>query len=249
MKKLLCIALCLACLSITAGRKRERSETPQDGAVLQMGFNEGPGAKDWSGQGNDATNNSGAVWGYTNGVSGGGFVFDGVNDKLDIRESNPTDLIGTLSNVSFTISLWANTRNATNRQYFIGVGNYSISHPLVGIDYTGAGQIEFVVRDSDLDAAIVVGSVAINTWNHFVLVWDKSTKTVYGYQNGGLVGSTQNTDISYTIFRTAQIGALLRESESFFTDGTIDEVYVYHGVRSATEIKGLYEQGKANQNP
>ena len=86
MKQLtLILALLLICTA--GGRKKERIETPQAGAVLQMGFNEGAGAKDWSNFGNDGTV-VGATINNANGYSGAGCGFDVVGAEDGAAHGN-----------------------------------------------------------------------------------------------------------------------------------------------------------------
>lgn len=253
MKKLT-IILALLLLCTAGGRKKERIETPQAGAVVQMGFNDGDRAHDDSGQGNDGT-----VDGATHGLgyTGGGYSFDGTNDNILLPNAFSSDTVG-------AISIWANSDTIdAGINYIFGTSDSGDGNSYFGFSTQDLG----VYTDRLVLGVQEAGSWSIQgnggttllpgVWYHFVIQqtgsgWEmyingvKETITI----NAGR-GSVANTEwISYIqdIDKTF-IGGLTASGTFYPFDGDADELYIYNRPLTAAEIKQLHGQGRANANP
>jgi hypothetical protein len=188
---------------------------------------------------NTATGAAGVIFGSAYGVRDDGAEFNGTDGELRI----PPLLIGNLS-ASFSISLWARINTSASRQYFIGFGNSATTEPLAGINYDGSGQAEFVVRQSSgplIFALAAGGTVATNTFYHYVLTWDAATKIIRGYLDGVNVASATNAFlVGGAVFNSARIGRLVRTSAVFPTDGSIDEAAIWTRALSSNEVYKVY---------
>ena len=250
MKKLTCIVLCLVCLSLTAGRKRERFETPQAGILLQIGFNEGPSAKDWSNLGNDGII-SGATWGAANGISGGGFSFNGTSDYIEIPNETTFDISGAL-----TLSVWFyydSTANGTDR-FVLGKSNWSSAGKGYHLAIRTDNKLNFTLYEQTGHYLSAAGDAAltVDNWYHVVGTYN-GTPTTAGikmYLNG--VEAAGYTDVTFDYIGLnnlpVRVGRDSGTTGYYFTN-SLDEVRIYNYALTLNEVQGLYQQVKANVNP
>ena len=252
MKKLLCIALCLACLSLTSGRKRERIETPMVGATFQAGFNEGQGVKSWGYPLSGGVTYN-ATWGYGFGLMGAGYTFNGTNAYINLQNSENSFDITT---GDFSISAWVKPDAASTGKPRDVFDKRQAAEPyqgyLFGIERTGKAYFE--IRDQN-EAGVNVTSlttIATEEWTHVVAVAARAGNGSI-YINGAL-----NNSASFV----AADGSLLNDSvvnlgwhnpgmTTVWTNfmGEMDEIYFFKRAISAEEVGALYEHGKANMNP
>ena len=248
MKKLTCIVLCLACLSLTAGRKRERIETQQANAVLQIGFNEGQGAKDWSG-----ANNAAIILGATHKAGGIGpyYDFDG-NDvikyastitpvgkktvivwaRVDTYPDIQPQLLGNAlltSHIGLRFGVYDERPTYTNHiAIYMGNGTGS---------FIASGFVPLVVRPSEWQCWVLTtaGTTDANSWQV--------------YLDGTLIGADTPTATEGTPTYNLHIGQRADEAAGGWLDGGVDEIVILNSVLTPAEIRDRYEQGKANANP
>ncbi len=209
-------------------------------------FNEATGtvATDFSGRGNIGTLNTfsapaSASSGWGNGRFGGGLVFDGSSNYVDI--GNPASLRPT-SNI-FTISAWVKPGN-------IGAGNgYIVSKENATVDYflrqqgtSGAVRCSFEgVNAGDAPA----GTLINGEWAFIVCVFDGSTNTIYKNGVSVLSGAAVTTTFSDN-GDSVNIGR--KADGTGFMTGTIDEVRVYNRALTSSEVSNLYQSGLIKMN-
>ena len=171
-------------------------------------------------------------------------TFDGVDDYIELPANfeNLQD--------SFTITAWINPSNLNSgSRIFIDDQNnqqgfgFSLGDP-------GNGRLRFFSRGVSPISVDTSSSITPNTWSFVTAVHDSETKTRQIYINGvaqainGTSTSSTYTGVWGVDTGPASIGgetAASRESGSnFHFTGAIDEVHIFKGALSATEINKIY---------
>ena len=198
--------------------------TPLGGEILWLMPDSG--ITDLSGNGNDGTYNGGM------GVSGGEYVFDGVNDEI----TTPVDIAGASA---AAISFWFKKTLPTNKMC-IGqsqdAGGMHIIWWNTGTFYLtgGGGATSFRANNSTLHHACLVfdGSGATNADRlKFYLDGSASTLTF-----GGSIGTTLGSPTG-----PLQVGRYAINSN--WTSGSMNDVRVFQRAISSAEVTTLYNSG------
>ena len=208
-------------------------------------FDEGSGstASDSSGNGNDGTIN-GAAW--TNGKSGKGLGFDGVNDSVDFNTN--LGITGEL-----TVGAWVYPTAAPDGVGRIIASTYDwdsnsalLRGWTLGINYGSDDKIQFVVLDSSGNSAFANSNnffaENLNKWTHVTGVF-KPSQYIRLYVNGSMVAeNTVNIpgSIAYATGTNLRIGMRADNSSQSMWKGSIDEVKIYNYSLSGQEIQDLY---------
>ena len=214
-----------------------RNNTPI--AVLNMPFERinntvTNNAWDYSGYGNNGSDQGGLVWNATGGFDGkGAYQFDGVNDEIFTVSQTKT----ALSN-NFTLSAWIkpNSVVSSNLQTIMAHGanwNFRIE------SNAGANPNEIMfttdgVKDYDSDYIPRNGS-----WYHVAVVLNSSNDAVF-YVNGTAVKTSPGAGVAGATVAAGQFCIGSRCTQRFF-NGTIDEVVVFNRSLSAEQIFALYQ--------
>lgn len=209
----------------------------------------------WQAEGNtlDAANdNDGTLYngaGYGLGRVGQGFVFDGVNDYLEVPHS------ASLSPAAFTVEAWVrfdsfySGKCATNTIVGKGVDNTAGFYGLHVQDTayscsstTGQHGLVMSMRMQDGSGVTVRGVTVLlaNTWYHLAATWDGSMVRLYvngapDGQTGPLTGKTLGSNT-----QALTIGRHAHTSYPYWVDGVIDEVKIHNRALSETEIRDAY---------
>jgi|GEM_PF-7045488 len=215
---------------------------PRDGLVLDLIFDDGS-LRDYSGMGNDGTNNGSE---YTpQGAVMGGREFNGMTEYIDVGNDNSLDITGNITlsawikaearqNTYPTIIAKRDTGGNTNYQFYLncvnrcqlrfGFGNYS--------------QPWYADR---------AGNMALNDslW-HYVTVTYNGSDYIY-YVDGNVDAINQETESlsSYVTDKDAIIGYFEDGGSTRYFNGSIDEVKVFNRSLSQSEIKELYYNSRA----
>ena len=198
------------------------------GLVGAWGFNAGSGttAADSSGQGNNGVVN-GATW-TTGGRYGGGLVFDGVNDRVDVANTASLALSG-----GMTIEAWVNPTTTTGwcsvvvkerpkgRAYSLYASN-AASRPS-----------SYLRLKSDVSIA-GPSALPIGVWSHLVTTFDGTTHRLY--VNGTQVAAVASSGKLSQSGQPLRFGGNTVFSEWF--SGTLDEIRIYNRALTPAEIGG-----------
>lgn len=185
-------------------------------------FENSTSAIDESGYGNNGT----LVGGVTQGAGkfGSAYEFDGVDDCVNIPNSNSLDISGDI-----TISAWVKPTFNSNGDGDVlekgGCGGYLI----------WAATDTYFQFDKQCDGGSVVGydPLSSNNWNYLTAVKSGSTSTTY--LNGVLVG----TDSNFANFTNSGALTIGCGGDGSF-NGSIDDVMIFNRSLSAQEISALY---------
>ncbi|MBA6297626.1 LamG domain-containing protein [Colwellia sp. MB02u-9] len=182
-------------------------------------------------------------------------AFDGIDDYIELPSS-----FEDLKN-SFTITAWINPENVNSgSRIFIDDENNQQGFGF-SLGDAGNGQLRFFSRGVNPVSVDTTASIAANTWTFVAAVHNSATttRTRQIYINGeaqtlndGNTSSTYNGTWG-TDSGLASIGGETNSSAEggsrFKFTGKIDEVHVFKGALTATEIKQVYNQKHACAEP
>ena len=183
--------------------------------------------------------NNGALAGnasYGAGEVGQAFVFDGVNDGVQLGSPASLEL------QDFTIEAWVKRANL-----ILATGGGDGSGDFLGWD-TG-GYAFGVFDDGRLDFArigvsrVTTAALLTDTSWHHVAVAKSGTNVVFYLD--GVAYPAPAYDPGFTFAASAVIGARADLSHSFW--GSIDELSFYNRALSASEIQGIYSAPSAGK--
>src|SRR3954470_20106956 len=213
----------------------------------------------WAAEGTAAEpigNNNGTLQngvGFTNGIVGQGFEFDGLDDYISVP-ANPNLNVGISS--GFTIECWINPADI-NRTHIITEWNNAsgglgvlLCHSDPGVGGLGAFFANIVsTSGGDHIIATPAGILSPNNFQHLAVTYDKSTGLAKLFYNGS-VAASQNFGL-FTPQTTYQFYMGTRVSGpaavgSYFS-GILDELGVYNRALSDNEIQGIYSAGAAGK--
>ncbi len=199
-------------------------------------FDESMGtAVDYSGHGYHGTINGGTNGGVqpAAGMAGGALEFDGMDDYIDIGK-NAVDL-GIDGAKPKSVSVWVYTHSFHDGGIFeTGARVASQNFSLRARTSNNQWRVQYYSVDQDFTYT------SLNTWVHFVLVYDGTTSTCYA--NGTVVASAART-LNTVATLTFQVGVY----SSYRFDGLIDDLRLYNKALTAEEVKYLFERTDPRQ--
>ncbi len=209
-------------------------EAQSDGLVAHWDFNEGTGTtvSDSSGNGNDGTIN-GASW--TTGKVGSALSFDGVDDYVEIADSDSFDI-----STQNTFEVWVNLNsnqggvilskwvNAYEDKTLHIADNLAIHYAL----FRGWGT------EGIENVAISNTMLTSGAWFHIVGTYNGEYQKIY--INGMLDSSKSVTGEVWDSDGTFYIGRAFRAENLPPFNGLIDQVRIYNRALSASEILANY---------
>jgi hypothetical protein len=205
-------------------------------------FDEGSGSTAFDSSGNNYNGVliNGPSW-NSSGKVGCSLDFDGVNDQVDCGDVN--DL--TSYPFSFTAWICPDTLGENNFGAILTNGGQHSSHDGYLFVLNSQYGLRLAVsngsayQDRDKISVIIMGQ-----WQH-IAVSVNNSKVPKFYLNGASIG----TGAPFSITPTANSYSLLigeGSNQNIAFDGSIDEVYMYNRVLTATEVKNNYENGSIN---
>lgn len=195
--------------------------------VAAYGFNEGSGTtlSDLSGNGNNGTIANG-TW-TASGKFGAALVFNGSSTKVTVSDAATLHL-----STAMTLEAWVNASAVTSAWrdvIYKGVDNFYLEGTSDKNKVPAAGGT-FGTNDT---AAFATAALGLNTWMHLTETYDGSTIRLY--VNGVQVSSLAQTGAIATSTKPLQIGGDSDWGQYF--KGMIDEIRIYNGALTATQIQ------------
>ncbi|MEW6602545.1 MAG: LamG-like jellyroll fold domain-containing protein, partial [Nitrospirota bacterium] len=234
------IIVCLVNLLLFFGSAY--AQAPTQGLIAYWAFNEGSGstAQDSTGNNNTGTLNNGPLW--VPGREGSALSFDGLDDYVQINDSNSLDLTGG----AFTISAWIypetfgenlNGRIIDHGGGSEGIGGWSL---LVN-NYQNGSNVRLSTKDDSIGKSFYsnTGSVHLTTWQHIAV--SMNSGTVKFYVNGQTAGQASWVPVPIDRNDPVRIGMRVSDMLRAFA-GTIDEVRVYDRALTSAEVFLIYNQ-------
>jgi len=202
------------------------SYLPSRGLAAWYPFNGNTG--DSSGNNNHGANNGATLTQDRNGVANAAYSFS----NAFIRVATPSWTFAPTD--SFSYSLWV---------YQTGGGCLLMSGSgangnFISILQSSTSNFQFGTNKQGSPWAWAATSPILNTWTHYVAVYEGSMMTLY--QNGLPVGygsfSQANTNATNLPFF---IG---KDIGSYYFNGSLDDIAVYNRALSASEIQNIYQE-------
>jgi hypothetical protein len=200
--------------------------------VAYLSFDDGSGtlAVDNSGNGNNATVSG--TW--TAGISGKGINFDSFYDCALLSTPIGTD-------ATYTVSLWYKRSNdgATNYRSLIADASANIHHLLIN----NPGTTTLCIFDGSLHDFSGYSIPDDGKYHNYIVVYvSQSTADLY-------VDGEYISQVSHSInLNTYKFGRIGNWTDGSYWAGPMDEVRIYEGALTASEIKALYLNPSGNQS-
>jgi len=176
---------------------------------------------------------------WKDGRYGWALDFDGVDDYVDLPNN-----LGLSNGFDFTMTSWINLDDISEENIILGLYDGSDDHFHYSVD--NGGNLRFILGHFTGDEINYESSytLSVDTWYHYVVVWDASEDTVHFYINGSEVDSTSGANDDP--FDDAEVMDMGRRSDNFRNlDGTIAIIRVYPNVaKSASWIKRRFARTK-----
>jgi hypothetical protein len=180
--------------------------------------------------GNDGTV-YGATW-TTNCHSNSCLSFDGMDDYVEVPDSNSLDITQNL-----TIEAWVYIKNCSERGVI--VEKYQAGGQKSYLLYTIPNRISFTVAHSSDDTnftsvnSITTCDSLLNKWTHIAAVFNQTHKLLY--VNGSFDSIATNTyDVINSGNAPLRVGGIYGD---WFFNGTIDEIRIYNRTLNEEEIR------------
>ena len=191
-----------------------------------------------------ATN--GAIY-TASGYEGGGYTFDGTNDRLD----GPADVgVFDYTNTdSFSMGAWFKSGGDSERQSIFNKRNSGSTAQgvLFWMETTGVFWCQLSDGTTTKSTTSTTTGMDDDTWNHVVCTVDNSTETLTMYINGFSEDTDDTTGHgSYSSNRKMRIGdgnvdvtgSSLREWK-----GELDEIFIIERALTSDEVLDIYRNG------
>ncbi|MBN2704793.1 MAG: hypothetical protein JXR23_11350 [Pontiellaceae bacterium] len=215
----------------------------KSGLVAHYPFN--GSASDESGNGHDGAVSGAGLTQDRFGNADCAYLFDGVNDYIEVPDS--TDL--RLSGTDFSISSWVceTARSLTVQDAIIvkrGSGNLNgWFHSLLGAEKGKDAGKAFYQGSGGLNpSAIGTSVVPLSAWTHVVVAYDLDTQTMRLYVNGVLDSETKNIPSPNAATTANMFIGRDSTSTSYAFHGAIDDIRIYNRALSGVEIESLYNE-------
>jgi hypothetical protein len=168
----------------------------------------------------------GAAW-TSDGVKGGGYWFDGVNDYIRVPKTSMLNITGQL-----TVAFWMKRDASTENMTPISKHDTGDATPNVywSTFLLPGGTFRFYVNGSQQDTVTLVA----DGWKHIVIVHQNTTDWIY--EDGALVTSADG----YSIPSNNKDVLIGRRCDGYYFKGTIDEVLIYKRALSTSDVQNLY---------
>lgn len=211
------------------------SPTWQTGLISWWRFN--GNALDFIGVNHGTVN--GATLMNTGCKSGQCYSFDGVNDYINLPDSNLFDFP---ANTDFTVSLWASRHGVVSFGYLGLFSHGAGSDTTVGYDIrtTGSGaDLFFEISNGTVrkSMAYINAFTTLNVLHHIAVVADRDGYATF-YYDGSQVGVPMNIS-THNVNLISDVNTI-GNWYSYYWNGSIDEVMVWNKSLSSTEIQQLY---------
>ena len=215
------------------------------GPVAAWGFDDASGnvARDSSPNGNDGTLVNGPTW--TTGRHGGALLFDGVDDRVRVNDSNSLDL-----GARATLSAWVYptvqpvsyrtiVQKEDNAYYLAASGLNRYEQP--GNRPYGGGSL----NDQCCYSVVSNGQLPVNTWTHIAVTYNGARMRFF--VNGVQVSSRTATGPFEQNAQPLWIGGHALYNSPF--QGKIDDVRIYNRSLTAIQIQEDMAGGAAQMQP
>lgn len=186
---------------------------------------------------------------FATGMVGQAFSFDGIDDRVAIRDTDNLRLTGSL-----TVESWILIRSFDSelgRIFYRGDDRYQ--YDPIGLYVHQTGVLAFTIQAENLMYTTLSTPVTTGHFLHVAATLDTAARQMKIYVNGGLAVQTFTTvrplgDLDSTQNPGVAIGNTPRNSSyNNPFHGLIDEIAVYNRALNDREIRAIYLAGKAGK--
>ncbi|MBT5022003.1 hypothetical protein HON01_04205 [Candidatus Woesearchaeota archaeon] len=192
-----------------------------------------------------------AAWNSSGGHGGfGAYKFDGDGDYILLGKNNITPTLAGTSGITFSAWIYPDDiedGGATDRNNIFDLPiNSGDSALYLTLRYGGniycGGRSQ---TGDDFQSNETIDTINIGSWQHIVCMLDFTNDRVYSYHNGTLVGNSSVTFGSETFSPGTPtlpdiIGRKVN-ADSYFFNGSIDEILIFNRTLSHEQILTLYQ--------
>jgi hypothetical protein len=185
-------------------------------------------ATDSSGNGNDGTLNGGATW-VAAGKMGGALSLNGTDAYVDCGNGESLNITDAI-----TLSAWVNTNDANNAEHnpFVAKGDHCYA-----LKHHSGNSLEFVIYDGAwFGAHFAIDDSFNGEWHHVAGAYDGLNVRLY--VDGVLREAIEHAGTIDAATFNVNIGRNTEYTDRFY-NGLVDEVRIYHGALSPTEVVQL----------
>ncbi len=176
------------------------------------------------------------------------FTFNGSSDFIDL--SSIPQISG-----SFAVSMWVYPNvitTAPHGLFFKGTDG-GTNRSILVYEYNGSINVQLTSDglSSNIYRLLSTTSLVSSVWQNVVVSWD-------GTQNGGCKIYINNVDVTSeqqldmngtTLFNSTEPLVVGKKSDGgWFFDGNIDDVRIYSGPLSTTDVSNIYNSGNGTQS-
>tara|TARA_R110001599_G_scaffold88688_1_gene235509 strand:+ start:3244 stop:5094 length:1851 start_codon:yes stop_codon:yes gene_type:complete len=162
------------------------------------------------------------------------WTFDGTGDYINVGD------IGDVFGTSFTISMWINSADVSNRKEFIGQYVDSNNWWRFGNDELGNWEIDVQDGGSRTVSVNPDWSVVVNQWHHIVL--SRNASDWRFYKNGEEDGTGSDASTLPDMAAPVHIG---NSTGGAYFNGKISAVQIYKTPLTHAQIKNMYNSQRS----
>ncbi len=204
---------------------------------------------DYSGKGHNGTLIPGGTRGYTDGISGSAYDFDGTNDNYISVDDHSDFAFGTTD--SFSVSIWFSTTDTGNPTFLYTKSEGAWNNQGFAFRKTGADSFKAEINDAGPthNASVFMTLPYLNDglFHHAAVIVDRDAEQMHLYIDGilrdsdntALVGSITSTDVLH-------LGSNDSGGQTF--NGPLDEIRFYSVALTPAEVLYLYNNPQGPQS-
>jgi len=176
--------------------------------------------------------------------------FDGVDDYVDLGDSDVFSFGDGSDDSAFSISLWYKMSDVTNSPLITKAGASSPEREWY-LSFGSNDKIYFGCTDASVGKSIYIYSAALTStegsWTHLVVTYDgnEHPSGQKMYIDGSAVEVTENDNATYVAMENTAydvwIGAF--QAQSKYATGNIDEVAIFNAELDAEAVTAVYNGG------
>ncbi|MBD3365719.1 hypothetical protein GF360_00005, partial [candidate division WWE3 bacterium] len=197
---------------------------------------------DSSGNGNDGTGYNGVT--TAAGKFGDGGSFDGVDDYVEIGDTDVLSFGNGSIDTAFSISTWIKMDNAA--QFRLPSKYGTSSGQEYGLFTNASGKLGFYLYDSSSYIGILTTEALTSyegSWTHVSAKYDgtQTSSAMSLYINGKQATTEESNSGTYIAMSNTSSPFLMGKYYTSYGNGSIDEVRIYNRALSPAEVRALYE--------
>ncbi len=201
---------------------------PDDSLVAHYPFN--GNAVDESGNGNDGTVVDALLTEDRHGNPDSAFAFDGVDDSIDVDDSDSLDITENITLVAWMFPMEEKTQTIVRK-----IGDSTTTHPYA-LSTSATGDLIFTLTLDGGQNQLRKNGYALNEWSCIAGTYNGEAMNLY--VNGELEVSLDATGAIDSNDNMLKIGSRLNLESSTF-NGTLDDIRIYNRSLSDSEVADL----------